>query len=118
MVPSMGIEDVTEQVRRFRDARNWKQFHNPKDLAEAISIEAAELLEVFLWQSPEDSRTLAPERREDAIEEIADVFIYLLLMCDALNVDLLEAALNKIRLNGRKYPIDKSRDNSAKYSEY
>lgn len=94
----------------FRDARDWKQFHNPKDLALALSIEAAELNELFLWKSPEDAD------RDRVAEELADVFIYLLLLAHESGVDIPLAVTKKLRVNRKKYPVKKARGNAKKYS--
>lgn len=101
----------------FRDRRDWAQFHDPKDLAEAISIEAAELLELFLWKTPEESRKLSEKDRAHAAEEIADVFIYLALLSHELGVDIEKAVLEKLKKNEAKYPEDKAKGNARKYTE-
>lgn len=104
--------NTREAVLRFRDERNWKQFHNPKDLAISISLEAAELLEVFQWSGPD----VSAEGRMDRIrEELADIANYCILMADACNLDLDEIILEKIKVNERKYPVDKARGRSDKY---
>lgn len=108
------FEQVKEAVLAFRDARDWKQFHNPKDLAISLSLEAAELLETFQW-SGEDlwCKDKAPEQQA----ELADVLIYALLLADRLGVDPLEAIAAKLAENDRKYPADKARGKSDKYTE-
>jgi dCTP diphosphatase len=98
--------------------RDWQQFHSPKNLAMALSVEAAELVEEFQWLTEEQSWALTPERLERARLELADVFIYLLRIADTLGVDLLTAADDKIALNERKYPADRVRGDSRKYTEY
>jgi NTP pyrophosphatase (non-canonical NTP hydrolase) len=106
--------DTIEKVLAFRDARNWKQFHNPKDLAISISLEAAELLEVFQWSADD----IGYQGREDRIrEELADVLNYCILMADACSLDMDEIILKKIESNNEKYPVEKARDSAKKYSE-
>lgn len=111
------LDQITERIRRFRDERDWMQFHNPKNLACSIAIEAAELLEHFQWKTPEESSNHASQRREDISAEIADVAIYLIELADNLDIDLLAAINRKLDLNETKYPIEKSKGSSAKYSE-
>jgi dCTP diphosphatase len=111
------MEDVLARIRQFRDARDWLQFHNPKDLAVSISIEAAELLEEFQWKSVDESRRHAAENKERVSDEIADVAIYLLELTDVLGIDLTAAIHAKLDKNEKKYPIEKSRGNSKKYTE-
>lgn len=108
------IGELQSEITAFRDARNWKQFHNPKDLAISISLEAAELLEVFQW-SGED---LSAENKRDKIEEeLADVLIYCGLMADAVGLDVGEIITKKLERNNEKYPVEKSFGNKAKYTE-
>ena len=105
-------QETIDQVLKFRDDRNWKQFHNPKDLAISISLEAAELLEVFQW-SAEDTGC---EGRLDRIrEELADVLSYCILMADACGLDLDEIIREKVKKNAEKYPVEKAKGKSAKY---
>src|SRR5690349_15125634 len=110
--PNTGSDPILrlrDQLRQFAAERDWDQFHSPKNLAAALSVEAAELLEPFQWLSEEQSRSLPPEALEKVTHELADVFLYLIRLADRLNVDLISAAARKIELNGRKYPVDKSR---------
>ena len=107
-------KETIEQVLQFRDERDWKQFHNPKDLAISISLEAAELLEVFQW-SAEDVR--CEEKKDKVREELADVLNYCILMADRLGVDLEDIVLKKLEKNRQKYPVEKSKGNSKKYNE-
>ena len=111
--PSISKETV-ELVYKFRNDRNWKQFHNPKDLAISLSLEAAELLEVFQWSGTDTS---ANGKTEKVKEELADVLIYAILMAEACNVDIDEIIRNKIEENSRKYPVEKAYGNKAKYTE-
>ncbi len=102
---------LTNELIKFRDERDWEQFHNPKDLALAISIESGELLEHFLWKNSEDVKV------EKIKEELADVLAYTLLLADKYKLDIEEIVLQKIKKNGEKYPIDKSKGRSDKYNE-
>ncbi|MEG2305695.1 nucleotide pyrophosphohydrolase [Anaerorhabdus sp.] len=107
-------KETVDQILKFRDDRNWKQFHNPKDLAISISLEAAELLEVFQW-SAED--TVCEKKIEKVKEELADVINYCVLMADACDLDMDEIVQAKIKVNNQKYPVDKAYGNKEKYNE-
>ena len=104
--------------RAFAAARDWEQFHSPKNLAMALSVEAAELVEEFQWLTEAESKALDAERHERVRLELADVFIYLLRLADRLDVDLMRAADDKMVLNERKYPADRVRGDARKYTEY
>ena len=106
--------EAADKITQFRDQRNWIQFHNPKDLAIALSLEAAELLECFQWSG---SDTEVTQKREAMKEELSDVLIYALLMADRLKIDLNEAILEKIAQNEKKYPIEKAYGRSVKYDK-
>lgn len=107
-------QETMNEVLKFRDDRNWKQFHNPKDLAISISLEAAELLEVFQW-SAED---VTCENKMDKVkEELADVVNYCILMADACGLDLDEIVREKIKRNNEKYPVEKAYGSKEKYTE-
>ena len=107
-------QETIDQVLKFRDDRNWRQFHNPKDLAISISLEASELLEIFQW-SAEDVRC---EDKMDRIrEELADVLNYCISMADVCGLDLDEMIVDKIRKNEKKYPVEKAAGRKAKYTE-
>lgn len=110
----MKFEDVQEKVLAFRDDRDWSQFHNPKDLAISISLEAAELLERFQW-SGKDLEGRA--NRNHMPEELADVLVYCIYLADTLGVSIADIVSAKIDLDAIKYPVDKSRGNSKKYTE-
>jgi NTP pyrophosphatase (non-canonical NTP hydrolase) len=114
----MELKDITAKIREFRDERDWKQFHNPKDMAIAISIEAGELLEHFLWKTPEQVENRIAERKEDIESEIADIAIYLTELADNLGIDLLAAMDKKIAINAAKYPAHQVKGSAKKYSEY
>ncbi|MEO8753602.1 MAG: nucleotide pyrophosphohydrolase [Casimicrobiaceae bacterium] len=111
------LESLREQLRDFAAAREWDQFHSPKNLAMALAVEAGELLETFQWLTDEQSRNLAPEALAAASDEVADVLLYLLRLSDKLAIDPIAAANRKLLANARKYPADKARGNSKKYSE-
>lgn len=110
----MEFERLYEKALAFCDEREWAQFHNPKDLAISINLEAAELLECFQW-SGDDLTVL--DKRGEMIDELADVFIYCLIMASVLDVDILEAVSEKIDKNAEKYPIEKAWASSKKYTE-
>ena len=103
------MHDTIERIRRFRDERGWLRFHNPKDLAVSVCIEAAELLELFQWRSVEQSERFAAEQRETVADEMADVAIYLLELADVTGIDLAQAIDAKLAKNAVKYPLDKPR---------
>ena len=107
-------QETINKVIKFRDDRNWKQFHNPKDLALSICLEAAELLEVFQWSG---SDTVCEEKKDKIREELADVLNYCILMADACNLDMDEIVQEKIKRNNQKYPVDKAKDSAKKYDE-
>ena len=110
----MNFDEAKTKALAFRDDRDWTQFHNPKDLAVSISLEAAELLEIFQWSGTDLE---VEKKREQAKEELADVAIYCIYMAEALGVDLPEAISEKIDKNAVKYPVDKAKGNSRKYTE-
>lgn len=114
----MDIEGIQRQLREFAAARDWEQFHSPKNLAMALAVEAAELMEPFQWMSDEESRCLTNHQQDYALvqEEIADVFIYLLRLADRLDIDLERAVAAKMRLNAEKYPVVLARGNAVKYN--
>ena len=105
------MEKLIELLKEFRDERDWKQFHNPKDLSLALSIEASELLECFLWKSHEDADI------DKVKEELADVFAYALLIADACDLDIEEIVREKIKKNADNYPVAKSKGTAKKYNE-
>ena len=111
------METLKREIRDFAQAREWERYHTPKNLAMAMIVEAAELVEQFQWLTPEESGALSPEKHEAVRQEIADVLIYLTRLADLLNIDLLEAASAKLEINARKYPVDKARGNANKYRD-
>ena len=111
------LNKLQKKVTSFRDARNWKQFHNPKDLAQAISIESAELLEHFLWLTQEESYKKVHEKKEEIAEEMADIFAYLLALAEVADIDLAKSLVNKIEKNELRYPVERSKNNTKKYTK-
>ena len=111
------LQSIQEKIIAFRNERDWAQFHDPKNLAEALSIEAGELLENFLWKTTEQSRKLSPEELKNVKEEMADIFIFLTYLCDEYKIDLLGEVTKKIDINEAKYPVDKAKGSSKKYTE-
>lgn len=105
------IDEITKALTEFRNERDWEQFHNPKDLALAISIEAGELLEQFLWKKYEEANV------EKVKEELADVFAFAFLMADKYGFDVKKIVLDKVKRNGEKYPVDKAKGTAKKYNE-
>ena len=111
------LDKLRDQLRAFAAARDWDQFHSPKNLAMALSAEAGELLEIFQWLTEAQSRDLPPEAHAAASDEIADVLLYLIRLSDKLGIDPVAAANRKIVANAAKYPADKARGSSKKYTE-
>ncbi len=111
---SDSIKELKDLAVSFRDARNWKQFHNPKDLAISISLEAAELLEIFQWSGSDTG--VDEKKRAKVKEELADVMLYALLMADVLDLDVSEIIKEKISVNNRKYPVEKAYGKADKYT--
>ena len=110
----MRLDNLIEKINQFRDARDWRQYHNEKDLAISISLEAAELLEVFQWCSSEE----AVQNKLPQIEgELADVFIYAIMLASNLDLDIEQLVLNKLTKNEQKYPVAKSKGRKEKYTE-
>ena len=115
---SDSLDHLRQKIDQFVTERDWAQFHTPKNLAMAMIVEAAELVEHFQWNTPEESLQLTPEKREAVSHELADTFVYLLRIAEVLKIDLIEAANAKIVLNAKKYPVEKSRGSNAKYTAY
>ena len=107
-------QETVDMVLKFRDERNWKQFHNPKDLAISLSLEAAELLEIFQWSGTDLE---CADKREKIEEELADVLHYCILMADACHMDMDEIVQKKVKRNAEKYPVEKAYGRSDKYTE-
>lgn len=113
-----NLDKIKKRLRQFAEDRDWDQFHSPKNLSMALAGEVGELLEQFQWLSEEQSRDLTPEQMLAAEEEIADVFIYLIRLADKLDINLINAAENKIQKNEEKYPAEKVKGSHKKYTEY
>ena len=108
------IHSLTSQINQFRDDRNWRQFHNEKDLAISISLEASELLELFQWVSAEEA---VANKQVELKDELADVLIYSLMLADNLGFDVSELIENKLTKNALKYPVDKAKGSNKKYTD-
>lgn len=105
------IKEIIEELLKFRNERDWAQFHNAKDLALAINVEAGELLEIFLWKKPEEAN------KEKIKEELADVFAFAFLLAEKYDFDVKDIVLGKIKKNGEKYPVEKAKGTAKKYNE-
>src|SRR3974390_1667674 len=112
-----SIANLRNALRHFAAAREWQQFHTPKNLAIALAVEAAELLEHFQWLTPDQSARLDARRRRAVADEIADVLLYLIRLADQLAIDPLAAARRKARKNARRYPVKRAKGNARKYNE-
>lgn len=112
------LQEIKESLRQFAKARDWEQFHSPKNLSMALAVEAGELLELFQWLTEEQSSNLTPEQGKAVEEEMADVFLYLLRLADKLDLDLLTVAKEKMLINEKKYPAAKVKGSPKKYTEY
>lgn len=113
-----SLNDLRQRINQFVAERDWAQFHTPKNLAMAMIVEAAEVVEHFQWDTAQESATLTPERKTEIGHELADTFVYLLRIAEVCDIDLIAAANAKIDLNAQKYPADKSRGSNAKYTAY
>ena len=114
---SDSIRELTAEICAFRDARDWQQFHAPKEMAVAICAEAGELLQHFVWQSPEQSERRARERSREIADELADVGMLLFELASNLDVDLAAAIRAKLARNEQRYPVDRARGSNRKYTE-
>ncbi len=114
---STDLQQLQAELRKFAKDRDWDQFHSPKNLAAALSVEAAELLEHFQWLTEEQSKALSQDRLDQVGEEIADVLLYLVRLSDKLGIDPMEAAKRKLIRNAEKYPIDRAKGSIKKYTE-
>jgi NTP pyrophosphatase (non-canonical NTP hydrolase) len=112
------LSELRDRMRRFTQERHWDKFHTPKNLATALSIEASELLEPFQWLHSGEKGELGDTTLDQIRHEMADVLLYLVRLADKLEVDLYQAALEKLEINDKKYPTDKVRGDARKYSEY
>lgn len=111
------MDHILAKIRKFRDDRDWMQFHDPKNLAISIVIEAAELLEQFQWKNKKEVEQHIKSNREDISDEIADIAMYLTELCDNLGIDLVEAMNKKLEKNAKKYPVEKAKGVSTKYTK-
>jgi dCTP diphosphatase len=112
------LKDLQQRMREFTQERDWDQFHTPKNLAMALTGEAAELQEIFQWLTPEQSAQLNAKQRAQVEEEVADVLLYLCRIADVLQIDLAASAYSKLKRNAEKYPAEQVRGSAAKYHEY
>lgn len=115
--PGDTLGALAQELQRFADARDWGQFHSPKNLASALIVEAGELLEHFQWLTEAQSRALPADKKQAVAHEMADVLLYLVQLSSAVGVDLMAAAREKIALNEARYPADKAKGNSRKHGE-
>ncbi|PLX90484.1 MAG: nucleotide pyrophosphohydrolase [Desulfuromonas sp.] len=115
---SLNLKELSQRLREFADLRDWDQFHSPKNLSMALSVEASELVECFQWLTEEQSYALNCNQLDAVEEEIADIQLYLIRLADKLGVDICAAVEKKIDKNGDKYPVDKVKGSSKKYTEY
>jgi NTP pyrophosphatase (non-canonical NTP hydrolase) len=114
----LGLEDLRSAISAFIQERDWEQFHSPKNLAMALSVEVAEIVEHFQWLTEDDSKNLPPEKLAEVREEIGDVMIYLTELAAKLGIDPVEAAKAKMTINGQKYPAELVKGKASKYTEY
>jgi NTP pyrophosphatase (non-canonical NTP hydrolase) len=112
------IQEMTKKINRFREERNWNQFHNPKDVALSLTLEAAEVVEHFQWKTKEEVAEYVNKNRDEIGEELADVLWWVLLLSHDLQIELVEAFNKKLRKNDRKYPVEKVKGQPAKYTYY
>jgi NTP pyrophosphatase (non-canonical NTP hydrolase) len=116
----MDLEKLKSEIEKFSHDRDWDQFHSIKNLSMALSVESSELLEIFQWQTEEESNSVKnnPQLLAKVEDEVADIFVYLLRIISKTNIDLEQAVLNKLQKNAEKYPVDLSRGNAKKYTEF
>ncbi len=112
-----ALQPLAQRLEQFAQARDWQQFHSPKNLASALVVEAGELLEHFQWLTEEQSRNLESDKKQAVAHEMADVLLYLVQLSSALGIDLMEAAQRKMEINAQKYPVEQARGSSKKYDE-
>ena len=115
---NIDLNTLKLRLREFADSRDWNQFHSPKNLSMALSVETSEIIEHFQWLTEEQSKNLPQKTLDEVATELADTLLYLIRLADKLDVDLLTAAQNKIELNELKYPISKAKGNAKKYTEF
>lgn len=112
------MQELIKKIRKFVEERDWEQFHSPKNLSMALSVEVAELQEHFLWETPEQSKKVDSDKLERIKNEVGDTLIYLLRFCDILGIDPLDAANEKLRINAGKYPVASAKGSPLKYTEH
>ena len=112
------LQDIKIHLRKFAKEREWEQFHSPKNLAMALSVEAAEILEHFQWLTETQSKELPLNKLQKVEKELADTMIYLVRLADTLEIDLLASVRKKIEINEKKYPVNKAKGNATKYTEF
>lgn len=117
MDDSTTIKSLKDVIQQFMEEREWGQFHSPKNMSMKIAIEAAELMELFVWVDPKECSQVLEKKREAVEHEVADIAVTLLTFCTRTNIDLSEAIKNKMILNGKRYPVEKAKGNSSKYNE-
>ncbi len=113
-----SLIELRQKIDAFVNERDWAQFHSPKNLAMAMIVEAAELVEHFQWDTIQESYDLSAEKRQEVAHELADTFVYLLRLAEVTGIDLIKAANDKIALNALKYPVEKAKGSNAKYTVY
>ena len=113
-----SLVELRQKIDAFVNERDWAQFHSPKNLAMAMIVEAAELVEHFQWDTIQESYDLSAEKRQEVAHELADTFVYLLRLAEVTGIDLIKAANDKIALNAIKYPVEKAKGSNAKYTFY
>lgn len=112
-----ALQPLAQRLEQFAQARDWQQFHSPKNLASALVVEAGELLEHFQWLTEEQSRNLESDKKQAVAHEMADVLLYLVQLSSALGIDLMDAAQRKMEINAQKYPVEQARGSRKKYDE-
>ena len=112
-----GVETIRKSIRKFRDDRDWMQFHDPKNLAVSVTIEAAELLEHFQWKDKKEVEKYVKDNREEIADEISDIAMYLVELADNLGIDLVQAMHKKLEKNAKKYPVEKAKGVATKYDK-
>ncbi len=110
------IKELTEIIKKFRDERDWKQFHNPKDMAISLVLEASEVLEHFQWKKQKETEVYLKKNKEDMEKELADVLYWVLLICSDFKIDIKKALVKKMRENAEKYPVEKAKGKHTKYN--
>ena len=113
----MNIKTIEQMIQKFSQDRDWEQFHSPKNLSMALSVESSELVEIFQWLTEEQSYNLNDSKKQHAKEEVADIAIYLLRICMKLDINLEEAIIEKMKKNEEKYPVEKAKGSAKKYTE-